>query len=194
MAPLLDSLTKEYYKSGFKPKSSEARAWFMGRLQGFSGITASKLMQEQSRMTPKAMIGGMFFFYYDAKLKDTLPYWDKFPLIVPVDFYSDSFHGINFHYLDPWARAALLDKLTQFTSNKSLNADAKLKVSYNYLKSAKKYKEVQPCFKKYLYSQLRSKFLTVQPEEYEVAIFLPVQQFQKATGPEVWENSFFQGK
>lgn len=188
---LLENLTKEYYKSGFKPRSAEARAWFMGRLQGFDGISADRLMADKLSLTPKAMIGGMFFFYYDAKTKDTLPFWDKFPLIVPVDFYSDSFAGINFHYLDPWARAALLDKLTQVSGNKHLDSNAKLKITYNYLKSARKFKEVGPCYKKYLYTHLRSKFLTVQPEEFEVAIFLPVQQFQKATASSVWEDTFF---
>lgn len=190
---LLNSLSKEYSKSGFKPRSNEARAWFLGRLQGFNGITARTLMQEQERLTPHAMIGGMFFFYYSAKHAATLPYWDKFPLIVPVDFYKDRFHGINFHYLDPWSRATLLDKMMKISGNKHLDQYAKLKITYNLIKNAKRYREIKPCYKEYLYNHMRSKFLKVEPDEYEVAIFLPVQQFQKASASEVWSDSFFTG-
>jgi hypothetical protein len=193
MSDLLGKLAREYSKSGFKPKTNEARAWFLGRIQGFDNITARTLMKEEDRLTPHAMIGGMFFFFYDAKWKDELPYWDKFPLIIPVDFYKDRFHGLNLHYLDPWSRAKLLDKMMQISGDKRIDAYGKLRLTYNMIKNAKRYREIKPCYKEYLYPNVRSKFLKVEPNEYEVAIFLPVQQFQKASASEVWSDSFFQG-
>ena len=44
-------------------------------------------------------IGRLNMFLYDPKYKDKLPYYDVFPLVLPIQRYSDGFLGINFHYL-----------------------------------------------------------------------------------------------
>ena len=35
-------------------------------------------------------------FFYDPKLKKKLPYYDTFPLVLPLENYSDGFLGLNF--------------------------------------------------------------------------------------------------
>ena len=56
-------------------------------------------------------IGQMFMFFYDPKNKQTLPYYDRFPLVFPIELYSDGFLGINLHYLPQKYRANLMDAL-----------------------------------------------------------------------------------
>ena len=63
----------------------------------------------------------MFMFIYDPKHKDTLPFYDTFPLVFPIEIYSDSFLGINLHYLPPVLRAKLMDALYTTANNNKYN-------------------------------------------------------------------------
>jgi hypothetical protein len=190
MPTLLDKLTKEYYSSGLRPRSDAARAWFTNHLGQFSNrtINPTNILKGESD-TPATMLGGMFFFMYDAKWKDELPYWDKFPLVIPMEFYGDSFLGLNLHYLPYQARAVLLDKLIAVSGNKHLDSKSRFKITYDLVKDARKFREVKPCIKKYLYSHVKSRFVKVEPQEWDVAIFLPVQRFVGAKAQDIWEGN-----
>jgi hypothetical protein len=69
------------------------------------------------------------------------------------------------------------------------NEIMRLRISYEILDASRKYKEFRPCVKRYLYSHIRSRILAVEPEEWDVAMYLPVQQFKKATPAKVWKES-----
>ena len=60
---------------------------------------------------------------------------------------------------------------------------------YDLLKASAKYKEFKPCFKHYLGKHVKSKFVRVPITEWEIAIFLPVEQFKKAGKEKVWSES-----
>ena len=62
-------------------------------------------------------IGEMYMFSYDPKYKDVLPYYDMYPLVIPIEMYADGFLGLNLHYLPPLARARLLDSLKKVANN-----------------------------------------------------------------------------
>jgi hypothetical protein len=62
-------------------------------------------------------IGKMYTFFYDPKHKETLPYYDLFPLIFVVGPAAGGFLGINLHYLPPVLRAKLMDSLYQILNN-----------------------------------------------------------------------------
>jgi hypothetical protein len=135
------------------------------------------------------MIGKMFMYFYDAKTKKTLPYWDKFPLIFTIELYDDGWLGLNLHYLDRTLRMRLFDKLLQFANDKSLDNITKLRLSYALLKNVAQYPEVRPCIKRYLASYVKSNLLSIAPVDWEIALFLPVEQFQKEKKETVWEKS-----
>jgi hypothetical protein len=121
----------------------------------------------------------MYFFAYDPKMKKTLPMYDRFPLVFPIEPYNDGFLGLNLHYLSPGERAWLLNKLKDFRNNNKFNATTRLKLSYDLLASTKKLASVsRPCVKRYLFSHVRSKFIEMTPEEWDKAIGLPVAQFE----------------
>ena len=47
-------------------------------------------------------------------MKTELPYYDRFPLCIPIQRAKGGFHGMNLHYLHPVIRAQFLDELLDF--------------------------------------------------------------------------------
>jgi len=118
-----------------------------------------------------------------------LPYYDVFPLIFPVEFENDGFLGINFHYLPPVLRARLMDALYPNLTNKKYDDTTRMRISYGILQSASKYRFFKPTLKKYLRTQLRSQFLEIHVNEWDIALFLPTESFRKADSEKVWADS-----
>lgn len=135
-------------------------------------------------------LGKLYFFMYDAKLKETLPYWDKLPLCIPIDYYDDGFLGLNLHYLSYGDRARLFDNLYALSVYKKDDFKARMKVTYTILKATAKYKQFKPCVKRYLYSHIRSAgALHIGVSEWDMALFLPCEMFQKESASFVWAES-----
>ena len=152
--------------------------WFIGKARSAAGYRKN-LVSSDERGRDNAIIGKMYFFAYDPKMKKTLPMYDRFPLVFPIEPYNDGFLGLNLHYLNPGERAWLLNKLKDFRNNNKFNATTRLKLSYDLLSSTKKLASVsRPCVKRYLFSHVRSKFIEMTPEEWDKAIGLPVAQFE----------------
>ena len=137
----------------------------------------------------KFLIGGMYFFFYNPKLKDDLPYYDIFPLVIPLERYSDGFLGINLHYLPIRYRMMLMGKLKNFAIYNDQDEIKRLRVTYDILNASRRYREFKPCIKRYLNSHIRSRILAVEPNEWDVAMYLPVHQFRKAPATDVWQES-----
>ena len=133
--------------------------------------------------------GNMYFFAYDPKHKETLPYYDMFPLILPVEKYSDGFLGINFHYLYPKDRAILLDQLMRFANNKNLDETTRIQLSYQSLGNFTRYKRAKPCLHRYLDTFMKSQMVLVPPADWGTALFLPVERFRKMNKTAVWAES-----
>lgn len=173
-------------------RQRDARTWYRQAAQQAKSVNTSRMMGPKADLKAKiqtADIGSMVMFFYDPKHKETLPYYDTFPLIFIVDMTSDGFVGINLHYLPPLLRAKLMDALYSTTSDKKYNESTKLGISYRLLSSASRYKYFKPCYKRYLWSHVRSSFLFVYPRMWDAALMLPTARFQKATTATVWKES-----
>jgi hypothetical protein len=151
--------------------------------------TPAALMRDRERLKDKSFIGKMYFFFYDPKTKDSLPYYDRFPLVIPIERYSDGFLGLNLHYIHPKQRIILLDKLSDTATNKRFDEKTKLRLSYQYLASASTALQAMPCIKRYLFSHLTSRFLEIPADEWDIAALLPVEQFEKASKSKVYAES-----
>lgn len=149
----------------------------------------SLLKQNAQSLTTTIIPGNMYMYLYDPKFKDTLPFYDRFPLLFPFRVKSDRFWGINLHYIDLRARAMLMDALYEITNNKRYDETTRLKLSYKLLNESARFKYFKPCVKQYLKSHVESKFLYVNPEYWDQALFLPSEKFVKATKSQVWSNS-----
>ena len=126
---------------------------------------------------------------YDAKNKDTLPYYDRFPLIFPINIVRGGFMGMNMHYLPPMLRAKLMDELYDVASNDKFDARTRLEVSYKLLSSASKFSLFKPTVKRYLSSHVKSRFVKIESSEWDIALFLPLQNFVGASKQKVWADS-----
>jgi len=173
-------------------RQRDARTWYRETAQQFKSVNRDRMMNDKdnlvSTIDPKS-IGKMFMFFYDPKHKETLPYYDTFPLIFVVDVKSDGFTGINLHYLPPVLRARLMDALYTTINNNKYNETTKLNLSYQILSAASKYRYFKPCFKRYLADHVHSDYLNIQPRNWDAALMLPTQRFQKATADKVWRES-----
>lgn len=169
-------------------KTRAARDWFRVRAQDIGTINRDNF-QRNALMTTMPMPGRMYMFVYDAKHKETLPFWDAFPLVFPVSRTPGGFTGLNLHYLPPLLRARLMDSLYNIANNRKYDDTTRLKINYETLRSASNLGYFKPCFKQYLYSHMRTQFIYVEPKEWDLAAFLPSQNFQKATSEQVWRNS-----
>jgi len=190
---IFDNILIQGARQGIIPaRTVAARDWYRsaaGKLM--SNITPGTFEKrtDEARKVSSMEFGYMYAFKYDPKMKKELPYYDTFPLIFPVRIDSDGFLGINFHYLPPILRAKLMNALYSTLTNKKYDDTTKVKISYSILQSASKYRYFKPMLKKYLRSHVRSQFLEIQVNEWDMAIFLPTESFRKADTGRVWEES-----
>jgi len=144
---------------------------------------------QKGYLTGRLIIGRMYFFMYNPKHKATLPYYDMFPLVLPIQKFSDGFLGINFHYLHPSDRAILMDEIKIFANDRTLGPMTKIKLTYDMLRGFTRFKRAKPCLKRYLTTYMKSQFIPVMPDEWGPALFLPVEQFRKMNKQAVWAES-----
>jgi hypothetical protein len=189
---IFQKIAKEGERAGLKLGSKESREWFRSKATTVGRVNINAEMQNKARLSTvigKTDIGRMYHFFYDPKTKETLPYYDKFPLIFVVERYDDGFLGINLHYLPPLYRAQLMDALYSIEITQNAPDAKKLKLSYNILKSASKFKYFKPCVKRYLFSQVRSRYLYIPETEWDIALTLPTERFSKSNKRAVWQDS-----
>lgn len=167
----------------------KSKKWYRNIASKVQRVNRKALFMNNANESKVILPGHMYLYFYDPKHKDTLPYYDIFPLIFPIEMYSDGFLGINLHYLPHGLRARLMDALYDLMNNDKKDQTTKLKISYNILKNAAKYKYFKPCVKRYLYSHLRSNFIRVNADEWEQVLLLPLEQFKKKSTANVWKES-----
>ena len=121
--------------------TSKARTWYMNELKSMRVNRQALLRDSETIKKSRPLPGRMFMFFYEPKHKDTLPYYDQFPLIIMVESAKPKkgFYGLNFHYLDYRKRAILLSRLLTYTNNKRYDESTRLRLSYNILKTASKF-------------------------------------------------------
>ena len=81
-------------------------------------------------MNASPSAGRMNLFVYDPKYKKTLPFYDTFPLVLPLETIRGGFMGLNFHYLPYPLRFRLLERMQKFATNSKFDASTKLLAGY----------------------------------------------------------------
>lgn len=188
MAKLIDRIKQSLAREGYSTGTNNARNWLRAKVKELTP-TSRALMNDRDRLKTNSTIGKMYFYFYDPKTKDTLPYYDRFPLVIPIESYNDGFLGLNLHYIHPKQRLILLDKLSETATNDKFDSKTKLRVSYGYLAGASRAFEATPCIKRYLYSHIQSRFLEISADEWDIAAMLPVETFVGATTSKVYADS-----
>ena len=135
---------------------------------------AGQMKRVKSRKVGKPAVGRLYMFGYDAKNKDTLPYWDKFPLIICIGVTPTHLLGLNMHYIPPKAREIFLESLLKFASTKVISNKTKLKINWSKIKA---FPGAHHMIKMYLASHVKVGFQEVAPKDWHNVIHLQTQQF-----------------
>ena len=191
-----------------------SREWFRNQAQLIGKVSPDKLMASGSSkeyisfINPMRDFGKMVMFFYDAKTKEKLPYWDRFPLVFPFKNAKGGFLGLNMHYLSPYQRAKLMDALYKATvtniNKVAANDDPhqtggathmqRMAFSYQILKKTSSMRGYKACLKHYLNAHVKSRFMVVDPTEWDMILMLKTAQFiTGGTGPNAG-GSFAQTK
>ena len=189
MASLFDTLQAQAFRAGVTARTNASKKWFQANVKKLGQVNRTSLLKDDAlEPTARNIAGNMYMYFYDPKYKDELPYYDRFPLTIMVEPAKGGFYGLNLHYLKPTVRAAFLDELMK-TAPQKITDKSRIRARYKLLASSKKYKEFKPCFKHYLTEHIKSKLVRVPMSEWEVAIFLPTEQFKKKGKAAIWADS-----
>jgi hypothetical protein len=189
MASLFDTLQANAFRAGIQGRTKASQEWFKKNVTNLTVSRQGVLKDTALDRTTQQIRGSMYMYFYDPKFKETLPYYDRFPLTIIVDSAPGGFYGLNLHYLNYNTRAKFLDDLMSFGPAKSTENSRLTKLRYQLISSVRKYKEFKPCFKHYLGKHVVSQFARVPMTDWEIAIFLPVEQFKKKSKTSVWNES-----
>jgi hypothetical protein len=184
---LFDKLEQEAFRAGIAARTKASMEWFRSTVSNRKVSRAALIGDGPTRS--RQVYGSMYNFQYDPKTKATLPYYDRFPLCIPVQKAKGGFYGLNLHYLHPLIRAQFLDELYDITNNDKYDRTTKMNVTYQLLKSTSKMRFFKPCLKHYLSNQIQSPLLLIEPADWEIAIFLPTESFRKVDKNTVWNES-----
>ena len=83
-------------------RAEAARQWYRQTAQRTAVNPQSLIRSDRERFRRVPSIGQMYMFQYDPKYKDVLPYYDRFPLVIPFEqtrrvgrAQGDGFYGLN---------------------------------------------------------------------------------------------------
>jgi hypothetical protein len=192
MADLLDKLTDTIRSGSIGKATKRSAKWFQDKIKGlkgglrnkFSSTNPDKFYRESENkiqpavMSKKASLGDLFCYHYNPKHRATLPYYDMFPMIMLIGVDNDTFLGLNFHYLNPKLRAILLDRVNAKVGGGLINWKKISKVPF-----------IEPAVKRYRFDHISKKVVQIEKKEEEIAIFLPLERFRKASKSQVWADS-----
>lgn len=190
----LDELTRTVKYD--KDAARRSVAWFDEQARILGGrVSPQSLMANAQRRTSVLIPGKMYAMFYDPKYKETLPYYDIFPLILPFNRDAETFTAINFHYLPLKMRFVLLKNLLDFATDKTLTEKTRLRLSWEFIGGVSKYRGVNSAVKKYRYDHVASQFLEIPADQWFTAILLPTERFNQGKNAvyvnktRVWKDS-----
>jgi hypothetical protein len=163
-----------------KYTSAELQKWLFEKAAAERDprIARKIVMSNEERGRYYTIIGKMYLFKYNPVGRYTLPKYDKLPLCIPIERYGNGFLGLNLHYLGVGQREALVEMLLQTRSESIVTDKTVMRINYQKLTTNSTVEKLaKPCVHRYLFNQVRSKFIEVYPSEYDLAIQLPVEDW-----------------
>lgn len=172
-------------KVGDKERSVQ---WYQSQVSKLGTINTNQLLR-QGKLTTQIFPGFMYLFAYDPKMKDTLPYYDRFPLVLPFRKVPGGFYGINMHYIPYLLRVRMLRFLHQYASDQNMDEKTRLRLNWRLLESSSRLKPMQVSVKHYLLEHVRTRFLKIPYNDWVIASQLPVDRFVGAKRDQVWRDT-----
>lgn len=163
-----------------KYTSDELAEWLFEKAQQAKNpsIARRDIMSMDHRGRSTTMIGRLYFFKYDPKWKTKLSKYDKFPMCMPIERYENGFLGLNLHYLGVGTRTTIISELAEFASNGKMDETTRMLVNWDKIKGSSNLHALSlPCVHRYIFNNVRSRFIEIYPDEYDRAINLPVEDW-----------------
>jgi hypothetical protein len=136
-------------------------------------------LKKYGKYVPHFTLGVLCHFAYDAKLKYELPFWDRFPLVIPADFQlNGNLLGYNLHYVPYAMRKSILDQLWK---HMDYDPRARLQANYYFLKSLGLIEMLKPCIKSYIPGNIQSRILEIDPVNWYTVAKIPSASWQKGS-------------
>ena len=137
---------------------------------------------KNQKVTVRPNFGTMNLFYYRPKGAAKLPYYDIFPLVIPIGRrLNDGFVGLNFHYLSVPQRWLLLERLSMFQVPSQLDSfdteEGAGEVMALFWSQIRRKRGVKPIVKRYLTRNIQSRFLKIELSEMLIALSIPMERF-----------------
>ena len=121
--------------------------WYRDQVRSLGpGMTGTSMLRTET-LTSTLTPGNMYLFMYDPKHKETLPYYDATPLVLPFRLVPNGFMGINLHYLPYLVRFRLLGELSKLATDKNITDKTKIELSWRLLNSSVRYLPGTACVK-----------------------------------------------
>lgn len=191
----IDKIRAEMEDEGFiEPNTKRGMDWLVKNIEELTEGKPESLIRSLKRTSDYRVIprvGKFYMFSYLAKHRNTLPYYDRFPLVLVLSVYPQDEYliGLNFHYLPLKIRARLFKSILMFLNNKNWDETTKFKVSWQLMKSLSTSPLIYPAVKRYNFEQLRSRYIVVEEDEWDIVSMLPTHIFKGAAITEVWQDS-----
>lgn len=203
---LVDRIKDAIAQEGLVSRTNAARKWLGQKIRQMRLNQGAKLgmvnLSNKARLPNRSIVstGKMYFYFYNPKTKDKLPYYDIFPLVIPLDYMPASksatkkdpgFIGLNLHYLHPKYRVQILDEMYSISNNTKFDSTTKARLTYRMLVKhvALNRIGVKACLKWYLFKHVESRMLEIDADDWEITAFLPFEDFKKQSKSKVWSDS-----
>jgi hypothetical protein len=166
--------------------AQKSYTWYRNQVRNLgSGVSGLQLIRNET-LTNRIKPGEMYLFMYDPKHKDTLPYYDTMPLVLPFRKVPDGFYGINLHYLPYMMRFRILGLLSDYATGK--DEDTRIQLSWRLLNSSSRLHPAKFAVKHYLNSHVKSRLYKIPYTDWVTASQLPVEKFVGAQKTKVWQD------
>jgi len=179
LATVFDRILTQGVRAGQIPaRTQEAREWYRDAASRTNALQPGRLVRsDPDRNRSQIRIGDMYLYHYDPKYKETLPYYDRFPLVFPFKKVPRGWLGINMHYLPLPYRAQLMDALYALSTNQRYDEQTRLRMNYDILNGASRFRWFKPTVHRYLINHVESRLIYIHPSEWDIALFLPLERF-----------------
>lgn len=187
---ILKDLEKSYYDHNPRSRmrhTQRSMKWFSQYVpRAYNRTRTARMYRDRSLWKQKITVGKMYFFQYDAKHKDILPVWDMYPMVFFFDTFrskegKEILQGINLHYLPPALRFAAMVALLKTRNEKRYRESTRLRISWEILKGLANSEYFKHAVKNYRVDHIRSTFVEIPAQSWELAVFLPLARWQKGT-------------
>ena len=192
---ILKNIEQAFYRNNPNAKkrlTKKSLDWFRKYIpRSYNRVRKPQMVRDRDMWKDKIRPGGMYLFEYDAKHKDKLPIWDAFPLVFPISEYKAKdgmtiIVGLNMHYLSPQMRQIAFLALLKMKTNDRYNKQTRLKLEWDVLKAMSESKFFKHAIHAYRMDHVRSTFIEMPPQSWEMVLFLPLGRWQKGTSKEAY--------